>query len=488
MSIAKNYIYNLIYQVLNISLSIITVPYIARVLGRNGIGIQSFTDSLVQYFILFGTLGITVYYGSRTIAYVADDKEKAGKTFWEIFFLKLIFTSISCILFIAFIFFTQKQYLFICYLQVLNIVAAAVDISWFFMGMEDFKRTITANLFTRITGVCLIFTLVKNSDDVWKYVLIIASVILIGQMYLWIHLPRYVSFKNIKNPEIMRHLMPALSLLMPQLAIQVYVVMDRTLLGLLANVSQVGLYDVSVKLTKMSLIVISSMGVVMLPRIAGIFARGDKNLILEYINKSFNFSSYLAFPLALGIAAGAGSFVPWFYGKEFIPCITLLIILSPIIIALSWNNVTGIQLMLPLKKEKEFTISVCIGAAISFILNMILIPKYQALGAAAAMLVTECVVTFEFFIFTRKEAPPLYLLKDTWKYLTAAVVMAFSIYGIGKAMGPAIITTLTQVVAGSLVYVSMLTILKSETNRFLFGKALSLLKPDNQVEKKTTDG
>ncbi|MCE1247910.1 MAG: polysaccharide biosynthesis C-terminal domain-containing protein [Firmicutes bacterium] len=476
MKLIKNYIYNLFFQFLNVVLAIVTAPYIARVIGSKGIGIQSFTDSILQYFIIAGTLAIPLCYGSRTIAYNASDPEAAGKTFFEIFSLKIITITISSLIFLAFVYYTQKEYFFIFLIQAIGLITAAIDISWFFTGMENFRLTITANVLTRVIGVIGIFTWVKNEADVWKYIFILVAVQLLGQIFLWFHLPKYVSFKNIKMPEIKKHLMPVLSLFLPQVIIQVYMVMDRTLLGSLADVSQLGFYDVSIKLIRMSLTVITSMGVVMLPRIAGIFASGDMDTVRDYISRSFNVGSYLAFPLAFGIAAGAGSFVPWFYGAKFTPSILLLAVISPMIIILAWSNVTAVQYLLPLKREREFTVAVSIGAVSSLILNLLLIPVLKALGAAITIVTAESIVTFILFIFVRKEIPLIPLFRNMWKYLASAIIMASAIYGIGLLLGPKPYTTILQALSGMAVYAGSQALLKSEANAFLFEKAINLVK------------
>lgn len=163
MSVSKNYLYNLTYQILLIILPIITVPYISRVLLSEGVGINALTNANIQYFILFGTLGIALY-GNRTIAYVRDNKRKLNKTFWGIFLLKLITTSIVYVIFI--LVFTLKKNNFTLYywIQSINIIAAAADISWFFMGMEDFKKTVTTNLLIKIISVAAIFIIVKRPE------------------------------------------------------------------------------------------------------------------------------------------------------------------------------------------------------------------------------------------------------------------------------------------------------------------------------------
>ena len=73
-SIKKNYIFNLTYQLLLLITPLITTPYVSRVLGADGIGTVSYAESIVSYFVLFATMGITTH-GQREISYVQQSIE-----------------------------------------------------------------------------------------------------------------------------------------------------------------------------------------------------------------------------------------------------------------------------------------------------------------------------------------------------------------------------------------------------------------------------
>lgn len=137
-SVTKNYIYNLMYQIMTLILPLITAPYISRVLGAENIGIYSYTLSISAYFILFGSLGIALY-GQREIAYKQKDKEKYSITFWEIFFLRILTMSIALVLY-YFIFVKGKQYQVFYKVLILEIIGNCIDISWLFQGLEEFKK------------------------------------------------------------------------------------------------------------------------------------------------------------------------------------------------------------------------------------------------------------------------------------------------------------------------------------------------------------
>ena len=249
MQIVKNFIYNVSYQLLVIILPLITVPYVSNILGAEGIGNYAFTYANMQYFIIFGMVGISIY-GNRNIAYVRDNKEKLKNTFYSIYTLQLITTTISLILYLIFVLvFNNKGYRWLYIAQGINILAAMVDISWLFIGLEQFKKTVFRNTIVKLVSLASIFIFVKSSEDTIIYTIIIALSSLIGNLTFWLYIPNTIGFKKIKIDRLSLHLKSSLSLFIPQIAIQIYLLLDRTMLGIITDTIQVGYYE---KLSKNS--------------------------------------------------------------------------------------------------------------------------------------------------------------------------------------------------------------------------------------------
>ena len=186
-SVTKNYIYNLIYQIFAIIVPLITTPYLSRVLGAENIGIYSYTLSVTTYFILFGSLGIAMY-AQREIAYVQEDKYKRSKVFFEILLIKVITLMISMGIFYV-TFGIQGQYSVYYKIFLLEIIANIIDISWFFQGIEEFKKTVMRNMLVKSISIALIFILVKNSDDLTPYIWIYVLSTFFGNLSFWMYLP-----------------------------------------------------------------------------------------------------------------------------------------------------------------------------------------------------------------------------------------------------------------------------------------------------------
>lgn len=471
-SVKINYIYNLIYQIAAIIIPVITIPYISRVLGPENIGIYSFTLSISAYFILFGSLGISLY-GKREIAYVQDNKEAYSKIFWELFLLKAIFMLISIIIF-YFTFVTgNNDYNTFYKILILEIIADVVDVSWLFQGLEVFKKTVLRNLFVKILSLICIFIFVKDEDDLIIYYLIYVLSILLGNLSLWLYLPKFLVKVNIKNINIFRHLKESIIFFIPQVAIQIYTVLDRTMIGyLILDKSEVGFYTQGEKVIKLLLTIITAMGIVMLPRIASKHSEGDTKTIKIYLNKSFNLVYFLAFPMIFGIISVTNAFVPVFFGSGFDKVIPVMNIISPILLLIGMSNVIGVQYLLPTKHQKEYTLSVVIGAVVNFISNYFLIPKYGACGAAAGTVIAETVVTLSQIIFVRKQLDIKTIILSSWQYFLASVIMFPIIYVVGCRIDSNMLSIFIQVILGGIIYVGVLLLLK---NKFIL-EYINLLK------------
>ena len=458
-SIKKNYIYNLIYQVLVLILPLITAPYISRILGAENIGIYSYTLSISGYFILFGSLGIALY-GQREIAYNQKSKIKYSIVFWEIVILRIITLSISLLIFyITFV--KGNQYQIYYKILILEIIGNCIDISWFLQGLEEFKKTVLRNLAIKLIGVMSIFIFVKTQNDLSIYFLVYVMSILIGNLSLWVYLPKFLAKVELKDLNIFKHLKPTIELFIPQIAIQVYTLLDRTMVGnIVQNKAEVGFYDQGQKIIKVILAIVTSTGTVMLPRIANIFENGNKEQVYSYMKKSFNVVFFMAFPMILGIISIADLFVPVFFGSGYDRVIILMRVISPIILFIGLSNVTGMQYLLPVKKQKEFSNSVIAGAIVNFIMNIILIPKFGSLGASIGTLIAEMTVTGLQMYYVRNIFNIRELIKISKKYFISSIIMFIVCIFLGLVIKNNYVSMIAQIIIGAIIYINCLIILK----------------------------
>ncbi len=460
-SIAKNYIYNVTYQILVIILPIVTIPYLSRILGAENIGISSYTTSISAYFILFGSLGVGLY-AQREIAYVRENIKDRSKVFFEIVILRFITMLISIVAFYI-TFASNGEYEIYYKILLIQLISNCFDISWFFQGQEEFKKVVIRNIIVKFISIATIFIFVKTTEDLWIYMLILVASEFFGNLTLWFYLPKYIQKISIKELKIFKHLVPILTCFVPQIAIQVYTILDRTMLGALTdNMAEVGIYDYSQKIVKMVLTIVTSLGTVVAPRIANNFINGKNEEISQYLKSSFNFVWFLGIPLMFGLIAISSGFVTWFFGEGFEGMDILIIIGSVIILAIGLNNVTGMQYLMPVKKQNIFTISVVVGAVLNFILNLILIRTYGALGAIIASVAAEITVLAIHLIYMRNKISMVGWFKCSIKYWIAGIIMLVITLLINEKFVGGIYNTILQVVVGICVYFGILFVLKDE--------------------------
>ena len=463
MSVKKNYLYNLLYQMTSVLLPVLTIPYVSRVLSADGIGINTVTYANTQYFILLGSLGISIY-ATKKIATLREKKDNLKKTFWEIFSIQFTGCILAYMVFALTLGQSHKYGVFYM-LQGFYILAAAVDISWYFLGIENFKNASLRSFFAKIISVILIFIFVKTRDDLWKYILINAGTMFVGQLIMWFYVGKdMLKVKEIGKLKIAMHIMPILALFVPQIATQVYTVLDKTMIDLFKGAVEAGYYDQSQKIVRILLSVVTSLGIVMLPRIANLFSKDDLNEVKKSLRKAFVVISFLSIPITFGLIGISDKFVPILFGNEFLSVIPLTKISPVLVIIIGLGNVFGTQYLLAIGKNKEYTASVCIGALVNFCFNLLLIPRFAAMGAVIATVSAELSIALIQFWFARVVFDFTWI-KETYKYWVSGILMLAIVRLIGNVTPISILFLVLQIAIGSLVYFISLIILR---DKFLF--------------------
>lgn len=459
-SIKRNYIYNLCYQILTMLVPLITTPYISRVLGAGGIGTVSYIDSIASYFVLFATLGITTY-GQREISYVQDNMEKRTIVFWNTKILQFTTSTLALLAYLLFACIQENKILYLLF--AFNILAVFADVTWLFQGLEEFGKIVFRNIVFKIINIIYIFTIVRSESDVWLYVFGLCGFTLLSNISLWVYLPRYVGKPDRKILRPFKEIHVVLSLFIPTIAIQVYTVLDKTMIGAITqNVFENGYYEQALKISRMVLAIITALGTVMIPRIGFYFEKGENEEVRRLMYRGYRFVWFLGIPLCFGLIMVSSNFVPWFYGLGFDKVAGLLKILAFLILAIGINNVTGMQYLIPTKRQNIFTFTVIVGACVNFVMNYILIRYFASIGAAIASVTAETVIAIVQLIIVRKELNPLNVLKEGIHYYISGGLMIMVLFLAGKIFEPSILHTILLIIVGALVYFGSLLIMKDE--------------------------
>ena len=463
-SITKNYLFNLINQILLIIIPIITTPYVSRVLGADGVGKYSFSNSIASYFVIFASLGFG-YYAQREIAKYQDNKKKQSEIFWEIIIVRSVSVLTALIVYFAAIVLGvfKEEYTLLMMILSVSILAVAFDISFLFAGNEDFSKTVVTNTVVRILNVIAIFVFVKDRNDLWKYVLITVLTVLTANASLSVYAKNFLCKIEIKSLRPIRHIKPAVILFLPTIAISVYTYLDKTMIGVITGSDfENGFYEQAEKIVKIVMTVVTSLGAVMIPRNSNAFERKDMQAIRQNIYRSVRFVLLLGIPMMIGLIAVSDNMVPWFLGDGYYKSANIMKILSVLILAIGLSNVFGLQYLIPADEDKKFTISVTCGAFTNFLLNLVLIRLFKSYGAAIATIVAETVVTVIMFCFIRKNVSLCEILKNSTKYLISGIIMFVPCFVLGRILEPSIINTFIIVFIGVVVYLICLILLKDE--------------------------
>lgn len=473
MKVIKNYLYNAGYQILIMLAPLLTTPYVARVLGPRESGINTYTNGWVTLFYLVGQMGITLY-GNREVAYNRDDIYKRSQTFWGIEALQAFTITIALLIYLLAVFLFSTTFQKYYFLQTFWIIAAGVDVSWYFEGLEDFKKTVTRNTLVKLISICLIFLFVRNEGDLWKYILLLSLAQLFGNLTLWPYLKDNVKWVSPRKWEPWKHLYPSILFFIPTITTQVYLVVNKLMLGKIGQPASLGQYDYSDRIVKLVLAIVTATGTVMLPHVANKFANGDFKGVRKSLYSSFDFVTSLAVPMMFGLMAVSFKFAPWFLGEKYVHTGMVIFLEAPVILFIAWSNVTGTQYLMPVNRVREFTISVTMGAIVNIIANAILIGPYAANGASVATVISEFSVTAVQLYFVRTTIKRRKLFKDVWRYLLPGLLMFLIVFRFNQIMHMNIINLMVQVIIGSVVYGVGLIVCKApivkQANRIIVSK------------------
>ena len=459
-SVKKNFLYSTVYQIFCVLTPFITAPYISRVLGAEGVGIQGFTASNQSYFLLIASLG-TMSYGAREISMNRDDPYKRSKIFWEIELLTVGTSMVALLGWIVLIIVSKvyRQYYIVLTIGIFSIL---FDITWFFNGVEEFRITVIRNTIFRVLGIVCLFAFIKDADDLLLYIFITAMTTLLSSLSLWPYMKLYLVKVNPKEFRFKKHFHETLIYFVPTIATSIYTVLDRTLIGLITrDMYENGYYQQAEKIINIAKsFVFISLNAVMGVRISYLYAEKKIDEIHQRIENSMNYIFFMGFGACFGIMGIAETFVPVFYGPGYDKVVLLLYILCPIIVIIGISNCLGSQYYTPCGKRLESAKYVVAGAIINLCLNLVLIPKMAAFGAAVASVIAEIAVTAIYIRNSGSYGKVNMLLRTGYKKLLAGLVMFLAVFAMNRIDLKPLVRLFLQLFIGVILYVLLLLFVK----------------------------
>lgn len=461
-SITKNFIYNVTLTVLTIIFPIITYPYVTRVLGPDGLGKVNFAISVVSYFALLAALGIPTY-GIREIAKCRDDKEKLSKTFSEIFLINTISTIIFGVIYFVIILFTgyfaQERILFI--VMGLTIIFNLINVDWLFQGFEEYKFITIRSIIFKVISIIIMFLTVKTKSDYIVYGAIGIIAVSGSSIVNIFHSRKFVKF-TLKDLSLKRHMKYIMAIFFMSVSINIYTNLDTTMLGFISSKEEVGFYSAAMKINRMVISVITSLGAVLLPRLSYYIERNEMDKFNEITKKSIRFVFLVAFPACVGLFILAPEIILAFSGNDYLASIPMMRINIPVILFVAIANITSMQILLPLGKEKTIATIVAISAVVNLMSNLIMIPLFQGRGAAFSSALAEFVgVALQIIVCKEYILKPIFD-KANLKYILGSIVVAAISLVTTHVFKNDFIVIIVSVVVAGLAYLGIMLLLKDE--------------------------
>lgn len=422
-SVKYNFIMNAILTVAGIIFPLITFPYISRVLLVEGSGKVAFATSVVTYFTMFASLGIPTY-GVRACAIVRDNKEKLSKTVQELLIISGGTTLLTYIVFGISLFvipeFAQERTLLL--IVGLGIGLNTIGVQWLYNALEQYSYITTCSISFKVIGMILMFLLVKESSDYQIYggVYVIAS---FGSYVLnFICLRKFVTFQKTGTYQFKQHLKHIMVFFAMSAGASIYLNLDVVMLRFLQSNEAVGYYNAGIKVKTVLVTCVTSLGTVLLPRLSYYIETADKKAFQLMVGKAFRFVFVAASAVTVYFSIFARESILLLSGEAFLPAVGPMMILMPTVLLIGLSNVTGIQILTPNGREREVMYSIWGGAILDFVLNLIVIPKFSANGAALSTLLAEGMVLLLQCWFLRDVLWSYIRQVQCWKIVIALAV------------------------------------------------------------------
>ena len=475
----SNSIYNILYKLLNVIFPLISSIYASRILQPSGIGMVSSAQNIVTYFTLIAALGIPTY-GVKEIAKNHDNNIEKNRTFSELISINFISTTICAIAYYVMIFglpyFENKRILY-CVVGI-NIVFNYFNVDWFYQGTEEYKYIMIRSFLVKVISFLSIILFVKQVNDYILYTFI--NCCALGLNYLLNVIRLFKKAKlSLKNINLKRHLKPVLFLLLTSISIEIYVLIDTTMLTFLFSEEIVGYYSTSTKIISTIRTLVISMCGVFLPKLSYYYSNNNIDKFNKLIQTGFKVILLFSVPAAIGTFMVADYAIPILFGSQYNDAILTTKIFSLSIITVAFSNFIGYQVLVTIGQEKKVFISTIIGAVLNICLNSIMIPIMKHNGAAIASVLTELSVTVIQIVFMKKYVKIKIASKFILKEIVCLFVMITTVYLSISLIQNDFMKFVISIVSGLAVYIIFSFIVKQD----IFNDFLIKLKRGKKNEK-----
>ena len=448
----KNSIFNIIYNLINVFLPLISTSYAARIMLPEGIGQVSYANNIVSYFVLLAALGLPSY-GIKMIGLAGEDEELKRKTFSELYVINVLTSTIAIVSFaLCFLFFPQLRNNWRLYLMLgIQLVFCYFNVDWYFRGNEDYLFIVSRNIVLKLIFLVCLVLFIKSRDDIYKYASLISIFASINYLVNFVYVKKNIRF-NLNNHIIKKHLKPILLLSVTLVFSTIYSKIDVLMLGSLTSAWNVGIYENAHKIQNTITTACVSITAVFLPKLS-FYYENCKERFIELLNKGLNIVIFISIPAALGVFLLSDNIILMLFGEEFSSSISVLKWFSILIAVKGIGDLICYQMIISIGKESFFVPVAIIAAAVNILLNFVLIPIYKQNGAVIASVISEVLLNTVLFFVGRRYIKYRLDLKMFVKVIVSAVLMGVVVFGITKTNCSNAFICIIGVICGVFVFV-----------------------------------
>ena len=391
-SLKRNLLYSILLVLANYVFPFLTYPYVSRVLGVTGIGACNFVDSVINYFILFSTLGIDSY-GVREIAKHKDDKEALNRTFSNIFTVNVTLTAIMLVLLVGATLTVPNlwAHMDLMFIGAFKLVFNCLLTEWLFKGLEDFKLITLRSIAIKLLYVAAVFIFVRSREDVWVYYLASSMAVVVNALVNRAFARTRVHY-SVKNIDFFGTFKSVSALGVYAILTSMYTTFNVMFLGFVTNDYQVGLYGTATKIYYIVMAVFSGFTGVMVPRMSSVAAAGDMQKFRSYFGMVVEFLFGFSIPIVAWMMLMAPDIIRIIAGTEFAGAVLPMTIIAPLVFVVGYEQILVLQTLLPLGKDRIMLRNSLIGAGVGITLNVLLVPLLAATGSAIVWIAVECLI------------------------------------------------------------------------------------------------
>ena len=444
-NIRVNVLVNLIRTVVLTLLSFITFPWVCRYLGDSYLGTYSWVTTFIAYFIILSKIGIPNL-ALRECVKVRDDKEKFSNKVQSFFLLQLITTLVSFGLLLVVVFsipairdmnanvLNLPDTQALIFIMSLNFLTAAFQFEWVFVALEkQFYMSIRSIIVLAISAI-LIIGFVTTPNDIYLYAFLTVLVTILTSICNLFYVRKYVSFKKTMPYEYKEYAKPLLIMGGVSFLLSLYNQTDTFILGFInEDKTQVGSYSVGIKGIDIVIAVLSNLSTVFVPRSTYYYAMEDKRFFKNLTRYSFNICLFIVVPAIIFLSTMAMPICSLISGNydltsgEYSASYHVLTIVSSMILTYSLAEMIYGQILIPMKKEKYYLISITFGVilniALSIILGAYVFKNNPAIGVAIGTIITDVLIFIYLIFVTKKWTFTALFNKNTLKIIVAGIAM-----------------------------------------------------------------